>query len=447
MYQVGFGDCFLLSFHYRSALADGRKERHILIDFGSTHGPRKPVKELLEKAAALIERHCGANGGPGKLDVLVATHRHRDHLSGFGDVDTAAVIDRLNPELVVRPWTEDPKLPADATAVSPRASSSRRYAASLGEAQNFAEQVVKAVATEERFARGLADDVVELAREQLPNREAIERLNGWAKKGAGEYLHAGMTTAIEQLVPGVKVRVLGPPTVEQAPGVVRQRANHPEYWLTQRAMLAGDAVPLAALRELTAVARDTGMSAEAAGRASAPAGLVRWLVERMERQHLASLYRIVHTLDDALNNTSVILLIEAGDKRLLFPGDAQIENWWYALNDAPDCDEVRKLLAQVDLYKVGHHGSRNATPRNALFNLWGADPDPARPMVALMSTRGGVHGRSEATAVPRATLVAALERRTTLYSTDDPNLKQPYVEVSARLSGGHPFERVEPDEE
>jgi hypothetical protein len=30
-YDVGFGDCFLLSFNYRN-----RSERHVLIDFGST---------------------------------------------------------------------------------------------------------------------------------------------------------------------------------------------------------------------------------------------------------------------------------------------------------------------------------------------------------------------------------------------------------------------------
>jgi hypothetical protein len=29
MYQVGFGDCFLLSFGYDEDLADGRRERHV----------------------------------------------------------------------------------------------------------------------------------------------------------------------------------------------------------------------------------------------------------------------------------------------------------------------------------------------------------------------------------------------------------------------------------
>ena len=55
------------------------------------------------------------------------------------------------------------------------------------------------------------------------------------------------------------------------------------------------------------------------------------------RQRLNSLLRIVRILDDVLNNTSVILLFDVpGTKplRLLFPGDAQIENWEYAIKFA-----------------------------------------------------------------------------------------------------------------
>jgi hypothetical protein len=169
-------------------------------------------------------------------------------------------------------------------------------------------------------------------------------------------------------------------------------------------------------------------------------GPVSWLVTRLQRQQLASLLRIVRTVDDALNNPSVILLIDAGEKRLLFPGDAQIENWSWALGEAPESASLRQLLEQVDLYKVGHHGSRNATPRS-LFRLWGDDPS-GRAMVALMSTMAGVHGRSEATRVPRATLVAALERRMTLLTTDGLPAGNDFIEVGASTARGRPFEVI-----
>ena len=55
-----------------------------------------------------------------------------------------------------------------------------------------------------------------------------------------------------------------------------------------------------------------------------------------------------------------------------------------------------------------------------------------------MSTRPGVHGESEATAVPRQTLVDALRAIGSLHSTDDLDQKQPYLEVQAAATGG-PF--------
>jgi hypothetical protein len=151
-------------------------------------------------------------------------------------------------------------------------------------------------------------------------------------------------------------------------------------------------------------------------------------VPRLQRQILEGLLSVVRTVDDALNNTSAILLFEAGQKRMLFAGDAQIENWEYALSRQEDLD----LLRGVDLYKVGHHGSRNATPRK-LFNLWNESANPQQLLV-MMSTLSGFHGRTEQTAVPRATLVNALKSRGDFHSTDDLGEDVAYVEVSADLT-------------
>ncbi len=103
MYQVGFGDCFLLSFEYASALEDGRSERHILIDFGSTRRPdeggdpeeiasliaprpclwevgRKDalmVKEWIEPALERIRRAYRAYGATDALEVDSFDGGHR----------------------------------------------------------------------------------------------------------------------------------------------------------------------------------------------------------------------------------------------------------------------------------------------------------------------------------------------------------------------------------
>ncbi len=78
-------------------------------------------------------------------------------------------------------------------------------------------------------------------------------------------------------------------------------------------------------------------------------------------------------IDGDVNNTSLALAIEVpGRQVLLFPADAQVGNWlsWHD-QDYPSKPNVKTgtgetaadILSRVVLYKVGHHGSHNATAR------------------------------------------------------------------------------------
>jgi hypothetical protein len=146
----------------------------------------------------------------------------------------------------------------------------------------------------------------------------------------------------------------------------------------------------------------------------------RWFRDRLAAMTGEQLLEIVRVLDDQMNNTSLILLFEVGGKKLLFPGDAQIENWSYALQDAPDSASTRKVLEGVDLYKVGHHGSRNATPKKLLWEAFAKRGTGKTRMRTLLSTLPGKHGAAaRKTEVPRKTLLDALESETTLSNTID----------------------------
>ena len=126
--------------------------------------------------------------------------------------------------------------------------------------------------------------------------------------------------------------------------------------------------------------------------------------------------QLVRDLDSVMNNTSVILLFEIGKTKLLFPGDAQIENWSFALNN-PDWT---KLLADVNVYKVGHHGSLNATPKSLwkLFNNKGSEHKHGR-LETLCSTKAGKHGSVRSgTEVPRSLLVKELEKDSDFATTE-----------------------------
>ena len=130
------------------------------------------------------------------------------------------------------------------------------------------------------------------------------------------------------------------------------------------------------------------------------------------------LLEIVRSLDDQMNNTSLILLFEVFGKKFLFPGDAQIENWSWALQDSPDHKDTLKLLSEVDVYKVGHHGSLNATPKKLLWENFKKRSAKANRLTSLLSTMPGKHGSTtKGTEVPRKPLLAALEKETELSNT------------------------------
>jgi hypothetical protein len=99
-------------------------------------------------------------------------------------------------------------------------------------------------------------------------------------------------------------------------------------------------------------------------------------------------------LDRALNNTSLVFVIELDGRCLLFPGDAQ----WGAWRTILDNSEARSLLARTDLYKVGHHGSHNGTPKSLVGDLL-----PAQ-VTSLIS----VQSMKRWTAIPQSDLVEAL---------------------------------------
>lgn len=397
-YDVGFGDCLLLTFHY------ARRDRHVLVDFGTMKLPTgKAIKgDYMLKVAEQIRADCG-----GKLDVVVATHRHQDHISGFARKNgkgSGAIIRTLAPAVVLQPWTEDPKVAVDATAPARRG-----FARTLLAMQAVAGQVAEAAATlrGERFAATRAQLRV-IGMENIANPDAVENLRTMAPN---RYLYHGAPAGLTQLLPGVRTTVLGPPTVEQSQAIQSQRSEDPdEFWhlhLAYWKRLAVTGVAHAARSKPLFPRHATGRLPRSAG----------WYKYYVTREKAESLLSIVRMLDKAMNNTSVVLLFEIGDRRILFPGDAQYENWMYALGKPA----LRRKLEGVELYKVGHHGSLNATPKT-LWNGFShrATRSTAGRLKTLLSTLDGVHGNEEnKTEVPRRTLLSALREDSDLLDTQD----------------------------
>jgi hypothetical protein len=252
-----------------------------------------------------------------------------------------------------------------------------------------------------------------LGMDNIKNRSAVENLIAMGRRRGAKavWAHHGSPSGLagRHLLEGVKVHVLGPPTLEQTEKIRKMRSSDPdEFW-----QLLGGAKGLKALKT-AGMPSDRGRK-----RRNAIPAEARWFRAKVADLSAEQLLEIVRILDSQMNNTSLILLFEIGKKKLLFPGDAQLENWGWALEDAPDAAKTRKLLAGVDFYKVGHHGSRNATPKELLWANFRKRGESSRRMKTALSTMKGKHGSAQRrTEVPRKPLLKALEEETTLVNTD-----------------------------
>jgi hypothetical protein len=401
-YHVGFGDCFLISFEYSR-----KSERHVLIDFGSTGFPKSVPKSRMIDIAKNIKQRTG-----GKLHAVVATHRHRDHISGFATDKagqaTGDVIKSLKPELIVQPWTEDPKLGPKATGPSSHNANIKKFGAGTSK-QVAALSLMHEVAHQSLAARNLPKDLRPeigfLGESNIANPSAVKNLMKMAKNA---YVYCGSKSGLEKVLPGVKVEVLGPPTLKQTDAIKKKRSRDPdEFWHFQ--------VGATALAARADKARPTLFPRYVESRGYSHRINARWLVHHARTARGEQLLQIVRSLDQEMNNTSVILLFHVGKKKLLFPGDAQIENWQYALGQK----RYQSLLTSVNLYKVGHHGSLNATPKS-LWKLFKnkSEGKSANRLLSLMSTMEGKHGSLYSqTEVPRVKLVRELQRESDLFTT------------------------------
>ncbi len=366
--------------------------------------------------------------------------------------------------VVIMPWTEDPEAKTGATGPRKKSfvdqlTSMHSFAASvvreidqdvedklLADADiNDPTEIAASTGPKHRMHREESDDseggnwfstktlrkrIAFIGEDAISNVSAVRNLVTMSKKEKRHYVTYDYKLDLRAALPGVKVRVLGPPSVDQWENVQNQKArNKDEYWHLQEdfwrrlALSSNLGVSDGRAKPLFPRAPQCEPEERCSHRkaCSQIPRASEWFVRRLRGVRAKQLMQLVLSMDSAMNNTSVILLIEVGGKKLLFPGDAQWENWEYALvGDEKKAAANLKELADVDVYKVGHHGSLNATPKKLWnnFSKRSDKPNAKGRMLSIISTKKGVHAHSPQTAVPRSTLVRELKSETNYRSTE-----------------------------
>ena len=343
MYRKWLGDCFLLSFRHGSKLS------HILIDCGALSGT-PGGKAMMNEAAQHILDEVKDSGG---LGALVVTHEHWDHVSGFDHA--IDVFKKIPVGEVWAAWTEAPgqsllkekrKIARDAI----RSALSQWNGSPAADHQALGEAVAPLLAFSEN-----TDQAMEAA----------------LKLAKPDFLKPGEVLEPDWL-PGVRVHVLGPP---KDTGAIHDKDVDPSTH-----MYGGrDALAAASQGSVAAFSAAAGASGafdqyapfDRHLRWDAPEWGKRWstlagsynadAARRIDRDWLNTAAEMALQLDSDTNNTSLVLAFELGDGGpvLLFVGDAQIGNWLSWANSAAS------LLERTVFYKVGHHGSHNATLKPA----------------------------------------------------------------------------------
>src|SRR4051812_34374309 len=99
MYRQGLGDCHLLTFPRK-----GQPPFQMLIDFGALNRSAAQMIPFAEEIEKTVREDAGGDAAaPARLDVVVATHEHKDHLSGFNQA--REVFDRIEIGGVWMGWT------------------------------------------------------------------------------------------------------------------------------------------------------------------------------------------------------------------------------------------------------------------------------------------------------------------------------------------------------
>lgn len=388
MYRLGTGDCFVIKF-----CAGNTVTFKMMIDCGAWQGSKAEFSKYVRD----LKQHVG-----NRVDLLVVTHEHKDHVLGFELCEDLFTNDFKVGQTWMA-WTEEDGDPfvedwkkKDGLKKKALAAAAQRFAQAVND-PNFKTEM-KAL---HRGAENLAahQHFAEVLREFTDLQMAVNLgvyagpLKGMKvvkeKVAIGtdgqqniKYRKPGDIIGNIPGLEGVRIYVLGPPQSLDAihkedSGVEGETYEHNKelaksnaFALAANALVSGaSAASLLPFDEkFEAAPNDPNRQAYVDKRND-------W--RRIDHDWLMSAGALALRLNSGINNLSLALAIEfvASGRVMLFPGDAEYGSWnswhgipWTEKGRGENADGSPKhltedLLNRTVFYKVAHHLSHNGTAR------------------------------------------------------------------------------------
>ena len=385
MYRHGLGDCLLITLPKK----DGTP-LYIMIDCGIVVGSPNP--SVMEEVVRSIIADTN-----GFVDILVVTHEHYDHVSGFAIAHDLFAKERTPGKLAAGQiwfaWTEDPNDALGNRLREERNKKKQKLAAlvaapAMGATAGMIDHIDNVLGF---FGMSKGKEKAEGKAKISGTGPAMEFVGGLAPVRYCRPTDKPITLAD---VEGVRIFVLGPPADEKSLKKTDSKTEVYHLGDTGASQSFFMALPDAEQEKLErhqpfepeARYALEEMKKPASGSDIANDRHLRFFSDhyfgpshgerkdqswrRIDAAFMDAAAEFALQLDSATNNTSLVLALEliGSGKVLLFVGDAQVGNWlsWQNVQwqlDATTTVTASDLLRRTIFYKVGHHGSHNATAK------------------------------------------------------------------------------------
>ena len=378
MYNTGsVGDCILLLFYVKKNISF-----KMLIDCGGWQTSPADIQRCVQ------DIH-GETGGV--LDLLVVTHQHMDHISGFNQAKS--IFDTFTVHNVWMSWIENE---IDPIGIILR----EKYGKKVKELKRMAKRAIAEIKKQARKEFTVVGTGRRLNRREVRMNNTLSLLEFEEGLGLGakaaktnddamkyvkdisnnlEYRTPGEVLTMSG-ASGVKFFILGPPRDQDMKYFKRPEVEEELYHFKAKAdqdepvseSLPNFVVPPGVLLEdgFSPFKKDHHMTESDLRKFWREYNSTDHNWRQIETDHLETAASIALRVNSLLNNTSLAMAIEFGKNKkiILLPADAQSGNWmgWHKDDVVSALKSnggrtTKEILNNTVFYKVGHHGSHNGT--------------------------------------------------------------------------------------